>query len=139
MIHAVALAALLSLLWPAALAAEEATIVSTPGQRTELWTGKILTATFRAGMCFRKDGYAKGVFILRHKSGAEDVYHVKGRWQGDEFYLEHGSGHTFSGSFQGEGKIKGKARLRQGISLGMSGERRLNAPLVAHDCAPLKQ
>ncbi|MDE5831428.1 MAG: hypothetical protein K2H64_00310 [Desulfovibrio sp.] len=118
--------------------AAEDTIVSGPRYRTELWNGKILTATFRAGMCFAPNGYAKGVFILRHSNGDEDVYHVKGHWQNDEFTVEHGSGHKFSGQFVSDSKIKGKVKLNKGMTLNMSGNRTHNVRLIAHDCAPLK-
>lgn len=118
--------------------AAEATVVTGPKYRTELWRGKVLSASFRAGMCFAPNGYAKGVFILRHANGDEDVYHVKGHWENDEFYLEHGSGHKFSGRLGDDGSVKGKVRLNKGISLNMSGKRKLNVRLIAHDCAPME-
>ena len=117
---------------------EEATVISGPKYRTELWRGKILTATFRAGMCFAPDGKAKGVFILRHSNGNEDVYHVKGRWENDEFYLEHNSGHKFSGRFESDSRVKGKVKLNRGITLNMAGDRTHNVRLIAHDCAPIE-
>lgn len=118
--------------------AREATVVTGPKYRTELWRGKILTATFRAGMCFAPNGKAKGVFILRHSNGDEDVYHVKGSWENDHFNLEHNSGHKFSGQFVGESKVKGKVKLNRGMTLSMSGDRTLDVRLVAHDCAPIE-
>lgn len=104
---------------------------------TELWQGSVLTATFRAGMCFGRDGNARGVLILRHKNGKEDTYHLYGRLEGNEFNLSHSSGHHFSGEITGANTIKGSVKLSNGLRLGLSGDRKVNVPLAAEDCAPL--
>lgn len=113
------------------------TIRSGPQVSTELWEGKVLTATFRAGMCFEADGKARGVLILRHAKGQEDVYHLYGTMHDNEFSLSHSSGHKFSGSLENPEKMEGKVKLGNGIRLSMKGIRRKNVPLAAPDCAPL--
>ena len=128
----------LVLLTPQISFAQEDTVVTGPKYRTELWRGKILTATFRAGMCFAPNGKAKGVFILRHSNGDEDVYHVLGTWENNHFNLKHNSGHKFSGEFVSDSKVKGKVKLNRGMTLSMSGDRTRNVRLVAHDCAPIE-
>lgn len=115
------------------------TIVSNPSETTEFWQGKVLTATFRAGMCHAPDGKARGVLYLRHANGQEDTYHLYGTIKNNEFRLSHSSGHVFSGKFSGGNNLEGKAKLKNGISLSLKGTRTLNVPLVAKDCAPLPQ
>lgn len=113
------------------------TITSGPGEVTELWTGKVLTATFRAGMCFGADGKARGVLILRHANGQEDTYHLYGGIRANAFDLTHSSGHSFTGRLTGPRSMEGRVRLKNGLSLSLEGERALDVPLVAEDCAPL--
>ena len=52
---------------------------------TELWTGDVLTASFRMGMCFAADGKLRGVVLLRSSNGQVDVYHVYGSVQNNTF------------------------------------------------------
>lgn len=115
----------------------EATIETGPDVTTELWDGKVLTATFRAGMCFEKDGRARGVLLLRHSNGQEDTYHLYGALRDDEFYLSHTSGHVFSGKLASPEKMEGKVKLANGLRLSLKGVRHKNVPLAASDCAPL--
>lgn len=119
--------------------AEYKTTVSGPEHRTELWEGKVLGATFRAGMCFTPRGAAKGVLLLRHANGNEDAYHLYGRINRDEFDLTHSSGHFFSGKITGPDSMEGKARLKNGLRLTLKGKRATDVPLMAEDCAPLPQ
>lgn len=138
---AAALCALLVVVVAApALAAETSgakTITSGPGEVTELWTGKVLTATFRAGMCFGADGRARGVLLLRHANGQEDTYHLHGSIRANAFELSHSSGHSFTGRLTGPRSMEGRVRLKNGLSLSLEGERTLDVPLLAEDCAPL--
>lgn len=105
---------------------------------TELWTGKVLTATFRAGMCFRADGKARGVLILRHANGQEDTYHLYGHVRANAFDLTHGSGHSFTGRLTGPKSMEGRVKLKNGLSLNLEGTREQDVPL-ADDCAPLSR
>ena len=113
------------------------TITSGPGEVTELWTGKVLTATFRAGMCFGADGKARGVLILRHANGQEDPYHLYGSIRDNAFALTHSSGHSFTGRITGPRSMEGRVKLKNGLALNLEGERSLDVPLAAEDCAPL--
>lgn len=113
-----------------------ATIKSGPDVSTERWEGKVLTAKFRAGMCFEKNGKARGVLILRHANGNEDTYHLYGTQKNNHFDLAHSSGHHFTGTLSST-DIKGTARIKNGPKLGLSGKRIRNVPLAAEDCAPL--
>lgn len=122
-----------------ALAADAGTISTGPGVITEYWDGRVLTASFRAGMCFEADGKARGVLILRHSSGKEDVYHLYGAIKNNEFTLRHGSGHEFTGSLNDGGTMEGKVRLANGMRISLKGERHRHAVLAAEDCAPLPQ
>lgn len=107
------------------------------GQITELWQGKVLTASFRAGMCFDPLGKARGVLILRHKNGQEDTYHLYGTIKNNAFDLSHSSGHYFTGRLTGPDSMEGKVKLSNGLKLGLEGRRIQNAKLLAPDCAPL--
>lgn len=137
----VALACLFVLQVASAAPAEEMatprTIKSGSGEVTELWTGKVLTATFRAGMCFRTDGRARGVLILRHANGQEDTYHLYGHIRANAFDLTHGSGHSFTGRLTGPKSMEGRVKLKNGLSLNLEGTREQDVPLAAEDCAPL--
>ena len=109
---------------------------SGPEHTTEYWQGKVLTASFRAGMCFSPNGQARGVLILRHSNGNEDTYHLHGTITNGEFNLSHSSGHHFYGTLS-DNSISGKAKLNRGITLSLKGKRTRNVPLKAQDCAPL--
>ena len=118
-------------------AGAQKTITSGPGEVTELWTGKVLSATFRAGMCFGADGKARGVLILRHANGQEDPYHLYGHISANAFELTHSSGHSFTGRITGPRSMEGRVKLKNGLTLNLEGERTLDVPLAAEDCAPL--
>ncbi len=114
------------------------TITTGNGTTTELWEGKALTATFRVGICYTRQGGAKGVLLLKHRNGQEDTYHLYGTLKNNEFYLTHSSGHKLSGAISGPESMQGKARLANGLSLSLKGKRIRNVPLAASDCAPLR-
>lgn len=129
---------MLTLLWAGAPhAGERATISTGNGVATEYWSGKVLSASFRAGMCFEAGGKARGVLILRHANGQEDTYHLYGTVKNNSFELSHGSGHHFQGRLS-DGSMEGQVRLKGGMKLGLKGERKLDVPLLAEDCAPLQ-
>lgn len=111
-------------------------VCAAPGEVTELWQGSVLGAGFRAGVCFAASGDARGVLLLTHANGQTDVYHLAGRISDNAFELRHGSGHVFRGRLLPGGKMEGRVRLNNGLSLSLSGTRRLDVPL-APDCAPL--
>ncbi len=121
------------------LAFFRAPALAAPQERAEVWTGSILTATVTAGVCFRPDGILRGVFLLKHKNGAVDVYHMYGGMSEDgEITARHGSGHSFTGRFEDDGTVKGSFRLSSGLKFSYTGRRRLDAP-VTDDCAPLPE
>ena len=124
---------------PAAETAAPGVIKSGAGEVTELWTGKVLTATFRAGMCFGADGGARGVLILRHANGQEDTYHLYGHIRANAFDLSHSSGHSFTGRLTGPGSMEGRVKLKNGLALNLEGTRERDVPLAADDCAPLSR
>lgn len=137
-IHALAALLLLPFLCAGlARAAAPATTVSGKDHATELWEGKVLTASFRAGMCFAPNGGARGVLLLRHANGNVDVYHLKGVMRNDEFNLSHSSGHFFSGKMTGPDSMEGKVKLKNGMRFTLKGRRHRDVPLLAEDCAPL--
>ncbi len=104
-------------------------------ERTEYWSGKILSATFRATMCRRPDGALRGVFLLTHKNGSTDSYHVFGRVEGNSFEARHGSGHVISGDLGNPGEVSGRMRLKNGMSFKFKSPRTYDVP-VTDDCAP---
>lgn len=106
-------------------------------QDTELWEGKILTARFRAGMCFKPDGKAMGVLILTHRNGNEDVYHLYGSMKNNKFNLSHSSGHYFNGELTGPDSMSGLVKLANGMKMSLKGSRKQNVTLKAPDCSPL--
>ena len=78
---------------------------------TELWTGDVLTASFRMGMCFAADGKLRGVVLLRSSNGQVDVYHVYGSVQNNTFSATHGSGHKITGRFLPGDDVEVNGRL----------------------------
>lgn len=106
-------------------------------QNTELWEGKILTARFRAGMCFEPNGKARGVLILTHRTGKEDVYHLYGTMKDNKFDLSHSSGHYFNGELIDPEHMEGNVKLSNGMKMSLKGSRSQNVTLKAPDCAPL--
>lgn len=128
---------LILLACPAALRAENTYIKSDKEQSAELWEGKILTARFRAGICFKPDGKAMGVLILTHRNGNEDVYHLYGSVRNNKFDLSHSSGHYFNGELTGPDSMEGHVKLANGMKMSLKGSRKQNVTLKAPDCAPL--
>ena len=117
--------------------AAEDLIKSSDKQTTEYWEGKVLTARFRAGMCFQPNGKAHGVLILTHRNGNEDVYHLYGTYRDSYFDLSHSSGHYFNGQRTGPDSMEGQVKLSNGMKMKLKGSRKQNVSLKAPDCAPL--
>ncbi len=105
---------------------------------TELWTGDVLTASFRMGMCFAADGKLRGVVLLRSSNGQVDVYHVYGSVQNKTFSATHGSGHKITGRFLPGDDVEVKIRLGNGMRFTTVARRFRDVPLT-DDCAPLPE
>ncbi len=121
----------------ASLGAENSYMKPGKERSVELWEGKILTARFRAGMCYKPDGKAMGVLILTHRNGNEDVYHLYGSVKNNKFDLSHSSGHYFNGELTGPDSMEGHVKLANGMKMSLKGSRKQNVTLKAPDCAPL--
>lgn len=135
--YLLAIFTLLACILPAWQSKAQGTLGPEKDRATELWEGKALTAHFRVGICYKPDGQAQGVLVLKHRSGNEDIYHLYGTVKNNEFYLTHSSGHKLSGKLIGPDEMEGKAKLSSGLKLSLSGKRIQNVPLAAPDCAPL--
>lgn len=105
-------------------------------ETAEVWTGSVLSATFRIGMCTRSDGTARGVFLLTHKNGDTDVYHLHGHIRDLDIEVRHGSGHVLKANLNDPAEVRGSMRLKNGMRFSLKGKRHYNAPVSA-DCAPL--
>lgn len=105
---------------------------------TELWTGDVLSASFRMGMCFSASGKLRGVVLLRSANGQIDVYHVYGSVQNNAFSATHGSGHKISGRFLSRDSVEVKIRLGNGMRFTTVARRSQDVPLT-DDCAPLPE
>ena len=99
---------------------------------TELWTGDVLTASFRMGMCFAADGKLRGVVLLRSSNGQVDVYHVYGSVQNNTFSA------TITGRFLSGDDVEVKIRLGNGMRFTTVARRSRDVPLT-DDCAPLPE
>lgn len=123
---------------PSAQAAQPAPLPGQPGsdESVEVWSGSILSATFRVGMCTKADGSLRGVFLLTHKSGETDVYHLYGSVKDLNFEARHASGHVIWGDLSDPGTVRGKMRIKRGMKFSFEGKRQYNARVSA-DCTPL--
>ncbi len=105
-----------------------------PGEATELWTGSVLTAKFRASVCVKRDGSLRGVALLKHRTGAVDVYHIYGTSKHGRVEARHGSGHRATGELEGT-QANMHIRLASGLRFNVKCRRTLGIP-VTDDCAP---
>ena len=105
-----------------------------PGEATELWTGSVLTAKFRASVCVKRDGSLRGVALLKHRTGAVDVYHIYGTARNGHVDARHGSGHRFTGELEGI-YANMQIRLASGMRFKVKCQRTPGIP-VTDDCAP---
>ncbi len=97
----------------------------------------MLSATFKAGICTRPGNGVRGVFLLTHKNGDTDVYHVYGYREGGFVEVRHASGHIFKARVEPDGTLEGKARIRNRVSLTLKGKSTPGVQLT-DDCAPLQ-
>lgn len=115
--------------------------VAAPGRAEdelrELWTGRLYTSTYRAGVCVRPDGDLRGVLLLRLASGAVDVYHFQGRMENGDITARHSSGHKFQGRFADENAVVGKIVLKSGRRVDLRGRRVRGTILSTDTCRPL--
>ena len=116
------------------------TLADPPAEIRELWTGKLYSSTFRAGLCMpgQGDGDIRGVLLLRLSSGQVDVYHFSGRTEGGKIRLRHPpSGHSFKGQLDNAAEVSGEIRLKSGFTVQLTGQRQGDAELSADTCRPL--
>lgn len=104
----------------------------------ELWTGTLYTATFRMGVCVTHAGVLRGVLLLRHKNGDEDVYHVHGTVDNGHIRARHNSGHVFEGYFVGEDRVHLNVTLKGGRILHLEGVRIRDPAMRLDTCRPIE-
>lgn len=102
----------------------------------ELWTGKLYSSTYRAGVCLKSDGSVQGVLLLRVPSGKVDVYHFYGQHAAGRVSAKHSSGHTFDGQLENEQVVSGTIRLKSGFTIELEGQRTHHVELT-ETCRPL--
>ncbi|MDR0466530.1 MAG: hypothetical protein LBH94_04140, partial [Deltaproteobacteria bacterium] len=83
-------------------------------ERRELWTGRMYSSTYRAGVCIRNDGEVYGALYLRQTTGAVDRYTGYGKVAGERVTARHNSGHKFEGRFVSEDTVQGELTLNNG-------------------------
>lgn len=105
-------------------------------ERTEVWEGKMYSSTFRAGMCVAPDGRARGVLLLRRRSGAVDTYHFYGEERRGRISVKHSSGHRLEVRRSAPGTVEGELHLANGMNLSFEAVRTVPGR-VSDDCAPL--
>ncbi|MBQ7608617.1 MAG: hypothetical protein IJU76_11705 [Desulfovibrionaceae bacterium] len=130
---------LLSLTAPPAFARPPKTPPIQEKESTELWTGSILTSTFRCGFCFTQSGKARGVLLLKTAFGQIDEYHLYGSMKNGHLDVRHSSGHHVTGHIVDKKHVKGSIQLGSGRKFSFSGKRETNVRLVPEDCAPLPE
>lgn len=107
-------------------------------EQRELWSGSILTTSYRVGLCIKASGEARGVLLLRSLWGDTDTYHLYGTVQNGQITLRHASGHRIDARYEGD-RVKGKAFLRQGKRFTIDARKTGNAQLMPDDCRPLPE
>ena len=78
--------------------AVEAAAGTDTAERSEVWDGKMYSSTFRAAMCVAPDGKARGVLLLRQRSGKVDTYHFYGEERNGVIAVSHSSGKSAASS-----------------------------------------
>ena len=106
-------------------------------ERRELWTGRLYTSTYRAGICINDRGALRGAVYLRQLGGAVDRYTVSGTVEDGRVTARHGSGHVFQGYFVSESEVEGELTLKNGRKLRVLAARGQNAE-VDEDCRLLR-
>ncbi len=113
-----------------------ATAAAGGDERTEVWKGKMYSSTFRAAMCVAPDGKARGVLLLRRRSGEVDTYHFYGEERNGLISVRHGSGHRLEARQTSPATVEGALRLANGMKISFEADRE-SPGRVSGDCAPL--
>lgn len=116
--------------------AVEAGAGSNGTERTEVWEGKMYSSTFRAAMCVAPGGRARGVLLLRRRSGEVDTYHFYGEERNGVISVSHSSGHRLEARHASPTTVQGTLRLANGMKFSFDAARNA-AGRVSEDCAPL--
>jgi hypothetical protein len=87
---------------------------SADAERRELWTGRMYTSSYRAGICVNGRGELRGTLYLRRADGVVDRYTVFGRTTGEDVTASHSSGHVFIGRFVSPELVQGELTLKNG-------------------------
>ncbi len=69
-----------------------------------------------------------GVVYVTNPLGETNKYTVAGLVFGDQITGQHGSGHVFTGAFQGEDAFAGELTLKDGTKLPLAAQRRPRTP-----------
>jgi hypothetical protein len=86
-------------------------------ERRELWTGRLYSSTYRAGICIKSDGEVYGAVYLRQVGGAVDRYTISGQVEGERITARDYSGHEFKGRVDSKATVRGKLTLSNGHKL----------------------
>ena len=105
-------------------------------ERSEVWDGKMYSSTFRAAMCVAPDGRARGVLLLRRRSGDVDTYHFYGVERNGVIAVSHSSGHRLEARHVTPTSVQGTLRLANGMKFSFDAARNTSGR-VSDDCAPL--
>ena len=126
------------LIWAALLSLFRAPCIAVgaAAERTEVWEGNMFTSTFRAAMCVAPDGRARGVLLLRGRSGDVDTYHFHGEEKDGVIAVAHSSGHRLEARRPTPATVRGSLRLANGMKLSFDAARTV-AGRVSDDCSPL--
>lgn len=116
--------------------AVEAAAGTDRAERSEVWDGKMYSSTFRAAMCVAPDGKARGVLLLRQRSGKVDTYHFYGEERNGVIAVSHSSGHKLEARHTTPTSVQGSLRLANGMKLSFDAVRNTSGR-VSDDCAPL--
>ncbi len=116
--------------------AVEAAAGAGTAERSEVWEGKMYSSTFRAAMCVAPDGKARGVLLLRQRSGKIDTYHFYGKEQNGVIAVSHSSGHKLEARQTSPTSVQGSLRLANGMKVSFDAVRNTSGR-VSDDCAPL--
>jgi len=107
-------------------------------EQRELWTGRLYSSTYRAGICIKSNGDMHGALYLRQANGAVDRYTVVGKIDGDLITATHHSGHKFKGRFTSKDTVRGELTLKNGYKLKVRAQRSPN-PEVDEFCQLIQQ
>jgi len=107
-------------------------------EHRELWTGRMYSSTYRAGICIKSNGEVYGALFLRQASGAVDRYTLSGKVDGKRISVRHSSGHVFQGVFTSKNTVEGELVLKNGHKMRVRALRGPE-PEVDESCRLLQQ